>query len=89
MMNQAEKTAKRTEVVEQAAELLKVEGFEFAGFTTEGAAFTDGEDAFVVKAIMKSAKFDLEDAIAEKAEKDAAAKERAKKQAEKKAKKED
>ena len=60
-------------------------GFEFLGFTIEGALFRNyaTDDYVVLKTIVKSEGFDPDDALAEYAERAARAAERAKKKQEK------
>lgn len=81
MANQKEAKVIREAVGTMVADVVKFEDFEFAGFTSEGAAFTNGTDTFVVRTIVKSETFDLEGAIAELVEKQ----EKARKAAEEKA----
>lgn len=86
MANQKEAKVIRDSVGVLVSETVKLEGFDFAGFTSEGAAFTDGTDVFVVRTIVKSETFDLQDAIRELAEKEAKAREKAAEKAKKVAK---
>lgn len=81
MANQKEAKVIREAVGNLVSEAVKYEGFEFAGFTTEGVAFTNGSDTFVVRTIVKSETFDLDDALAEFTEKQEKAKEKEAKKA--------
>ena len=85
-MTQKEAKVVRDAVGVLVSETVKMEGYEFAGFTSEGAAFTNGEDVFVVRTIVKSETFDLQDAIQALAEKEAKAREKAAEKAKKVAK---
>ena len=88
MMNQAEKKAKRVEVLALVQD-MEVEGFEFEGITKDGALFGNGEGQyFTAKVIFHNEKFDAEDRLAEYAEAQAKAAEKEKAKAEKQAKRE-
>ena len=77
MANQKESKAIREAVGTQVSEKVGLEGYEFAGFTSEGAAFTNGEEVFVVRTIVKSETFDLQGAMKELADKEKTAREKA------------
>ena len=76
-MNQKQAKVVREAVGAQVSEVVKMDGYDFAGFTSEGAAFTNGEETFVVRTIVKSETFDLQGAIRELADKEKAAREKA------------
>ena len=77
MATQKEMREYRLNFVNAAVEGVKVEGFEYAGMTVDGAAFdNEAGDVVVLKAIAKKESFDLVDAIMEYEEKEAAALER-------------
>ena len=63
-MNQKESKVLRTEVVKQASELINIEGYQFEGFSSEGAVFMNGEESFVVRVIVKKPETDVLDQIA-------------------------
>ncbi len=69
MRNLQERNALR-ELALTTAQTIQVEGFDFEGRTTEGLAFSDGIDTFVVKVIVKKEGFDLVDALDEFSEKE-------------------
>ena len=77
MANQKESKIIREAVGMQVSQMLALDGYEFAGFTSEGAAFTDGTEVFVVRTIVKSETFDLNGAIEELAQKEKTAREKA------------
>ena len=85
-MTQKEAKVVRDAVGVAVSEMVTIEGYEFAGFTSEGVAFTNGTDVFVVRTIVKSETFDLQDAIEALAEKEAKAREKAAEKAKKVAK---
>ena len=85
-MNQKQAKVVREAVGAQVSEKVKMDGYEFAGFTSEGVAFTNGEETFVVRTIVKSETFDLNEAIRELAEKEKTAREKAEAKAKAKAK---
>ena len=45
---------------------IEASGFEYAGLTKEGVAFSDGMDTVMLRAVVKQEGFDLEGAVAEK-----------------------
>jgi hypothetical protein len=81
MLDTKAKAILRTNVMGVIAGTDLATGFNFAGMTKEGAAFTNGEDVFVVKAVVKAESFDLEDALAEYEEAEKARMEKAAKAA--------
>ena len=58
-MNQKDARILRQEITEQISENITKEGFDFVGFTSEGAAFSNEEDAFVVRTIVKAEGTDI------------------------------
>lgn len=62
-MNQKESKVVREAVGNIVSETVNYEGFKFEGFTSEGVAFSNGEDVFVVRTIVKSETFDLAEAL--------------------------
>lgn len=69
MANQKRGKEIRETVVNNVADVLSFENFEFVGISSEGAVFNNGEDTFVVRVIVKAETFDFNDAIAEYDEK--------------------
>ena len=77
MATQKEMRQYRLDFINASVEGIEVEGFVYAGMTVDGAAFeNEVGDVVVLKAIAKKESFDLNDAIVEYEEKEAAAKER-------------
>ncbi len=81
MLDTKAKAVLRTNVMGVIAGVDLATGFDFAGMTKEGVAFTNGEDVFVVKAVVKAEGFDLEDALEEYQEAEKARMEKAAKAA--------
>lgn len=72
MLDAKGKAVLRREVYGAVGEVELATGFEFAGMGKEGAVFTDGEDSFVVKVVVKNAGYDAAGAVAELEEAEAA-----------------
>lgn len=64
---------------------IEADGFEYAGLTKEGVAFSDGMDTVMLRTVVKQEGFDLETAVAEKTLADELAAERKSKSKAKKA----
>ena len=65
-MTNKESRVVREQVGEIVAGAVKYEGYEFVGFTKEGAAFSNGEDNFVIRVIVKSEETDILALVEEK-----------------------
>ena len=63
-MNQKESKVLRDQVVKIASESVGVEGFEFIGFTSEGANFRNANgDTYAVRCVVKKPETDVDEMI--------------------------
>lgn len=78
MANQKEAKVLREKVLNLVA-CMRGEELDYIGRTSEGVAFQSGEEVIVVRAIVKSEKFDVNEAVEEYERKIQEAKEKAEK----------